>query len=71
MTDLPGRRGVSVLRISRRQRLELRRTLKHAGPFRHAIRKWRTMKVVIEVKELKVDLRGLGQLILVLLFYFH
>lgn len=29
------------------------------------------MKVVIEVKELKVDLRGLGQLILVLLFYFH
>lgn len=29
------------------------------------------MRIVIEVKELNVDLRGLGQLILVLLFYFH
>ena len=30
-----------------------------------------TMKIVIEVKELKVDLRGLAQLLLVWLCYFH
>ena len=29
------------------------------------------MKVVIVVKELKVDLRGLGQLLLALFIYFH
>lgn len=29
------------------------------------------MKIVIEVKELRVDLRGLGQLLLALLIYFH
>lgn len=29
------------------------------------------MKVVIEVKELKVDLRGLGQLLMAWLYFFH
>jgi len=29
------------------------------------------MRIVIEVKELNVDLRGLGQLLLALLYLFH
>lgn len=29
------------------------------------------MKVTVEIKELKVDLRGLGQLLLALFIYFH
>jgi len=31
----------------------------------------KAMKVVIEVKEVKVDLRGLASLVAALLFYFH
>jgi len=29
------------------------------------------VKVTVEIKELKVDLRGLGQLLLALFIYFH